>query len=113
MSYSKVCHNIKDRMNWDKILISPVPRSRVLHEGYRINITSKKEDDIEQAKKILKEAGIIFEDRYATSYSETVEPGDRTLRVVHQKSVMNLRKMWMAELEKFRLAHTLKGKERK
>ena len=101
-------------MSWDKIFLVPAPRSRVLHEGYRINISGEEEPDIEKAKAVLAEADVIFDDKCATSFSENVEPGDRTLRVIHQRSVINLRKMWADEFEKIRSVHSLKEqKERK
>ena len=112
--YLALSQKIKNRMSWDKIFLIPAPRSKVLHEGYRINISGEDESDIEKAKAILTEADVIFDDRHATSFSESVEPGDRTLRVIHQKSVVNLRKMWADEFEKMKLARSLKEqKERK
>ena len=111
MSYSKLCNKIKHRKYWDKILFSPVPRAEILHEGYRINITQEKEEDIKKAKEILNNAKIIFNDRKATSFSEFVQPGDRTLRVTHPASVAALRQMWAEEFRKSRLAQSLREKE--
>ncbi len=102
---------IKTRDAWDKIFMAPVPCSKVIHEGYRINIELEKEEDIARAKEILRKAGVVFEDRVATSRSETVEPGDRTLRVTHQFSVNNLRKMWAQEFEKSPLGRALKKQQ--
>ena len=114
MSYSELAHNIKQRMCWDKVRILLTPRSRAFQEGYRINISLTKEKEIQEAKEILKKAQVVFEDRKATSFSDTVRPGDRTLRVIHQKSVQNLRKMWAEEFEKSPLGQALKKqRERK
>ena len=109
MASSELCRNIMNRMCWDKILISPAPRSGAIHEGYRINIDKEDEATIQRAKKILQDQGIVFDDRKATSFSESVQPGDRTLRVIHQKSVVNLRKMWEAEFKKSILNQTVKS----
>ena len=108
MCSSELCDSIKNRICWDKILISPAPHSNVIHEGYRINISLEKEEDIQQAKEILKQAGIVFDDRRATSFSDSVQPGDRTLRVIHQNSVTKLRRMWTEEFERQRLAQVKK-----
>ena len=110
-SDSFLCQKIKTRDAWDKIFMTPVPRSRIIHEGYRINIELEKEENIARAKEILRKAGVVFEDRVATSRSETVKPGDRTLRVTHQLSVNNLRKMWIQEFEKSPLGQALKKQQ--
>lgn len=112
MSYSELCQNIKNRMCWDKILFFPNPHSKIIQEGYRLNITTEKKEDIEQAKEFLKREHIVFEDKKATSFSPTIRPGDRTLRVTLQSSVVALRKMWVKEFEKSRLAQSLKEKQR-
>lgn len=113
MNYSDLCRNIKQRMCWDKILFYPSPRAKVVHEGYRININTEKEEDIEQAKEILRKAHVVFEDKRSTSPSETVAPGDRTLRVFHQESVKNLRKMWAQEFENSRFAQTIREQNKR
>ena len=113
-SYSELLLKIKNRGSWDKIFMAPAPRSKVVHEGYRINIELENEAEIEKAKEFLREAHVVFEDRKASSFSETVAPGDRTLRVIHQVSVVNLRKMWAEEFEKSPLGQALrKQQERK
>ncbi|MGN0919556.1 MAG: hypothetical protein ACI4OR_02200 [Alphaproteobacteria bacterium] len=112
--YFGILQKIKSRDAWDKILMAPAPRSKVIHEGYRINLELEKEEEIEQAKEFLRDAHVAFEDRIATSFSETVAPGDRTLRVIHQQSVVNLRQMWAKEFEKSPLCQALKrGQERR
>ena len=109
MVYSELCHKIKQRMFWDKILFSPAPSSNIIREGYRINISLEKEEEIRMAKEILQKANVtVFEDKVATSFSDSVEPGDRTIRVTHQLSVINLRKMWAKEFEKSRQAQALR-----
>ena len=112
---SNLCKNIKNTKYWDQIFVEPAPRLP-LRPGYRINITNDPEEEIEKAKEILKKAGVIvFEDREATSYSNTVRPGERTLRIVHAFSVMNLKKMWEKEeeLEKSSMAKSLKEQSRR
>lgn len=108
---SELCKKLKQRPFWDKIRFSPSPHSRLINEGYRINISAEREEDIEHAKEFLEKAHIFFEDKTASSFSETIEPGDRTLRVTHQLSVNNLRKMWANEFEKSRLRQTLKKQQ--
>lgn len=105
--YSELCDNLGMRSCWDKIFIAT---GRVVREGYRINISLAKEFEIKRAKEILSDADVVFEDRKATSYSDTVQPGDRTLRVIHQRSVCNLRRFWTDKVERSRLAQSLREK---
>ena len=97
---SILCASVKKRSAWDKIFMAPLPRSRVIREGYRFKITHCDEEEIEAIKKILAAEHVLFEDRIATSESERVRPGDRTLRVIHQNSVANLRSMWTKEAKR-------------
>ena len=108
---SDLCKRIKQVDFWDKILFSPFPRSHVIREGYRINITSQEEEEIKEAKEFLQRAHILFEDRIASSFSETVAPGDRTLKVTQQLSVNNLKKMWANEFEKSPLGQAMKRQQ--
>lgn len=111
--YSELSKNIKKAMCWDSFLISPAPRSRLMYEGFRINITAEKEEDIQKAKDILKKAKVDFEDRRATSYTQTIQPGDRTLRVVLPPSVENLKRLWAEEFEKSKFAQTMRERVQK
>ena len=97
---SELLKKVKNPYFWDQIFMAPIPRSRQVREGFRINIELEKEEDIEDIKKFLRKFYIFFEDRKATSFSGTVAPGDRTLRVIQNASVANLKKMWNKEFEK-------------
>ena len=97
--HSDLCENIKDAKYWDEIFVAPAPCTPFV-TGYRINITDEPEEEVRKAKKILSDALIFVEDRKATSYSKTVQPGNRTLRVIHQQSVTNLRRILDAEKQR-------------
>ena len=115
---SNLCENIKDLERWDLIYVERAPRLPLV-PAYRINITDEPEEEIKKAKEILKKAGVIvFEDREAKSYSHTIRPGDRTLRVTHAFSVMNLEKMCKkgekeAEKSSVSVAKSLKEQSRR
>ena len=101
MANSELCQNIKNAKYWERFLFSPTERSRVLYEGFRIKITTEKEEDIEKAKKILSDAGIVFDDKIATSFTGgTISPNDRTFRVINQVSVRKLKSIWEKEFRK-------------
>ena len=100
MVESDLCKKVRYGIDWDPISMKGLfPRSDKIQNGYRINITLEKEEDIEEAKRILKENRVdSVEDKIASSFSKTIMPGDRTLRVIVQnQSVINLEKMWDKE----------------
>ena len=99
--YSELCSLIKSRWAWDKIFMV---LGREVCEGYRINISLAKEFEIERAKQILSDENIIFEDKKATSTSDRVKPGDRTLRVIQPMSITYLRQFWRKNAKPVRFA---------
>ena len=112
---ANLCKRIKQYTSWDDIYMSPAPYVPPVH-GFRININHESEEEIKKAIALLKKQKItVVEDKKATTYSSTIKPGDRTLRVIHAFSIMNLKKMWKEEdeLKKSSLAKSLKEQSRK
>ena len=102
MAKSDLFKKVRYGIGWDRIIVGNLlPNSKEIRYGYRINISMETEEDIEEIKKFLEKNHVSsYEDKIATSFSPTVAPGDRTLRVIYNKqSIANLEKMWKREQE--------------